>query len=363
MPSANSCWSMTPTAPWPIWARKTRNLNAADDSAGEDLAAAEQLAAEMSRDPGGNRKPAGAADRRTGGMERQEGQPGTRPRSGHGSAGNQHQPAGRRARRVWMPRWKAPRTRPTCMPPKRETERARGGSRNRPRRRREARAPSSTDAEAAEAAAREPLEAAEREVQRLSAEVKALSDLLHPEGEGLFPPLVDAVHGAVRLRSRAGRRAGRRPAGAAGQFLAASLARSGRVRFRSGAAGRRQAAERIRQGAGGAGPPPGHDRSGVPRPGRGAAESSSSPASGWCRRAAMCGAGMALSPPPMRRPLPPCACRSATASPPWKAKSNRPSEVRAARFADYSAAKEAREAAREALRDRRSRRNAPPNRR
>ena len=30
-------------------------------------------------------------------------------------------------------------------------------------------------------------------MQRLSAEVKALSDLLHPEGEGLFPPLVDAV--------------------------------------------------------------------------------------------------------------------------------------------------------------------------
>ena len=51
-----------------------------------------------------------------------------------------------------------------------------------------------TDAEATEAHAREPLEAAEREVQRLSAEVKALSELLHPEGEGLFPPLVDAVN-------------------------------------------------------------------------------------------------------------------------------------------------------------------------
>ncbi len=49
------------------------------------------------------------------------------------------------------------------------------------------------DAETAEAGAREPLETAEREVQRLSAEVKALGDLLHPEGEGLFPPLVDAV--------------------------------------------------------------------------------------------------------------------------------------------------------------------------
>ena len=49
------------------------------------------------------------------------------------------------------------------------------------------------DAEAGEAATRDPLEDAEREVQRLSAEVRALSDLLHPEGEGLFPPLVDAV--------------------------------------------------------------------------------------------------------------------------------------------------------------------------
>ena len=49
------------------------------------------------------------------------------------------------------------------------------------------------EAEAAESAAREPLEKAEHEVHRLSAEVKALSELLHPEGEGLFPPLVDAV--------------------------------------------------------------------------------------------------------------------------------------------------------------------------
>ena len=73
-----------------------------------------------------------------------------------------------------------------------ETERARGSSEDA-----RAAADSARDkfqnAETAEAAAREPLEAAEREVQRLSAEVKALSDLLHPEGEGLFPPLVDAV--------------------------------------------------------------------------------------------------------------------------------------------------------------------------
>src|SRR6185312_15474279 len=40
---------------------------------------------------------------------------------------------------------------------------------------------------------REPLDTAEREVHRLSAEARALGDLLHPEGEGLFPPLIDAV--------------------------------------------------------------------------------------------------------------------------------------------------------------------------
>jgi chromosome segregation protein len=49
-------------------------------------------------------------------------------------------------------------------------------------------------AERSEAEAREPLEAAEREWQRLSAEAKALGDLLRPEGQDLFPPLVDAVH-------------------------------------------------------------------------------------------------------------------------------------------------------------------------
>ena len=73
-----------------------------------------------------------------------------------------------------------------------ETERARGSSEGARAAAEQARA-RFADAEAAEASAREPLEAAEREVQRLSAEVKALSDLLHPEGEGLFPPLVDAV--------------------------------------------------------------------------------------------------------------------------------------------------------------------------
>ncbi len=49
------------------------------------------------------------------------------------------------------------------------------------------------DAEAEETRTRAPLEQAEQDVQRRAAEVKALGDLLHPEGEGLFPPLIDAV--------------------------------------------------------------------------------------------------------------------------------------------------------------------------
>ncbi|MBV9692399.1 MAG: AAA family ATPase [Alphaproteobacteria bacterium] len=49
------------------------------------------------------------------------------------------------------------------------------------------------EAERAEAATRAPLEDAERRVQTLSAEAKALADLLQPEGQGLWPPMVDAV--------------------------------------------------------------------------------------------------------------------------------------------------------------------------
>jgi chromosome segregation protein len=73
-----------------------------------------------------------------------------------------------------------------------ETERARGVSEQSRTAAAEARARYS-EAESAEATNREPLENAEREVNRLSAEVKALGNLLAPEGEGLFPPLVDAV--------------------------------------------------------------------------------------------------------------------------------------------------------------------------
>jgi chromosome segregation protein len=49
------------------------------------------------------------------------------------------------------------------------------------------------DAERAEAEARTPLEECERSIQALSAEAKALSDLLRPGDADLWPPLVDAV--------------------------------------------------------------------------------------------------------------------------------------------------------------------------
>jgi chromosome segregation protein len=49
------------------------------------------------------------------------------------------------------------------------------------------------EAERAESQMRTPLEEAERKVQLMSAEAKALADLLQPEGQGLWPPMVDAV--------------------------------------------------------------------------------------------------------------------------------------------------------------------------
>jgi chromosome segregation protein len=50
-----------------------------------------------------------------------------------------------------------------------------------------------TEAELAEQQTRAPLDEAEHEAQRLCAEVKALSELLRPEGQSLWPPLIDAV--------------------------------------------------------------------------------------------------------------------------------------------------------------------------
>ncbi len=68
---------------------------------------------------------------------------------------------------------------------------------------------SKSDAESAEAVG--PRAAGSRRTRSAAlspAEVKALSDLLHPEGEGLFPPLVDAVNVQSGYEARAGGRAG-----------------------------------------------------------------------------------------------------------------------------------------------------------
>jgi chromosome segregation protein len=46
----------------------------------------------------------------------------------------------------------------------------------------------------AETAARGPLEEAERDYQQFAAESKALSDVLRPQGQDLWPPLIDSVH-------------------------------------------------------------------------------------------------------------------------------------------------------------------------
>ena len=44
-----------------------------------------------------------------------------------------------------------------------------------------------------ESRTRDPLEAAERSVQRLEAEIRALANLLRPQGNDLWPPLIDAL--------------------------------------------------------------------------------------------------------------------------------------------------------------------------
>ena len=51
----------------------------------------------------------------------------------------------------------------------------------------------------AEARARAPLDAAEQETQRLTAEAKALANLLRPRESDLWPPLIDSLEGAAGL--------------------------------------------------------------------------------------------------------------------------------------------------------------------
>ncbi len=171
--------------------RETHSLEAAAQSAGDDLAAAEQLAAEMSQSLADaesllERLTAELADWNAGKASLERG----RDLAVALLDSSKSQLTDAQARlNAALERAKDA---PDVHAAEHETERARGSSQGARAAATEARA-RFQDAEAAEAVTREPLEAAEHEVQRLSAEVKALSDLLHPEGEGLFPPLVDAV--------------------------------------------------------------------------------------------------------------------------------------------------------------------------
>src|SRR3954462_3466193 len=171
--------------------KEAGNLNAASDSAAEDMAAAERLSAEMSETLAETER---LLERLNAELAEWNAKKASLERGRDlavallESSTTQLSSAQTRLDAAL----EAAREAPDVHAAERETEAARGG---RETARIEAASARTqfTDAEAAEAHAREPLEAAEREVQRLSAEVKALSDLLHPGGEGLFPPLVDAV--------------------------------------------------------------------------------------------------------------------------------------------------------------------------
>jgi chromosome segregation protein len=171
--------------------RETRTLNAAADSAGEDLAAAEQLSAEMSETLADAEK---LLERLTAELAEWNARKASLERGQNLAAAllesSTSQLSDAQARLDTA--LETAKDAPDVHAAEAETERTRGVSET-------ARAAAIAartafqDAEAGEALAREPLEAAERESGRLSAEVKALGDLLHPQGEGLFPPLVDAV--------------------------------------------------------------------------------------------------------------------------------------------------------------------------
>jgi chromosome segregation protein len=171
--------------------RETRTLNAAADSAGEDLAAAEQLAAEMSATLAETEN---LLERLTAELAEWNARKSSLER-GHGLAtalldSSVSQLSDAQARLDAA--LESAKDAPDVHAAESETERARGVSEGARAAAAQARA-KFQESESDEAEARTPLEAAEHEVQRLSAEVKALGELLHPEGEGLFPPLVDAV--------------------------------------------------------------------------------------------------------------------------------------------------------------------------
>ena len=179
-----------PTAPWPTWTGK-QAASTTLDSAGEDLAAAESLAAEMSQTLSEAEK---LLERLTAELAEWNARKASLERGRDLAVAlldsSKGQLADAQARLNTA--LEHAKDAPDVYAAEGETETARAAA-EKARAAAEGARVKFHGAESAEATAREPLEDAEREVQRLSAEVKALGDLLHPEGEGLFPPLVDAV--------------------------------------------------------------------------------------------------------------------------------------------------------------------------
>ena len=188
------CWSMMPTARWPIWATKTRSLERrrrqrrrrsgrrrssspprCRETLAETESLLERLTAELAEWNARKASLERGRDLATALLESSASQ--LADAQARLDAALEARPG--RARRAC----RRSRNRDAPAAP-RESARAAAA---------DARAQVPRTPKPPKPQAREPLEAAEREVQRLSAEVKALGDLLHPEGEGLFPPLVDAV--------------------------------------------------------------------------------------------------------------------------------------------------------------------------
>src|SRR6516225_3874195 len=152
-------------------------------------------------------------------------------------------------------------------------------------------------------AARGPLAAAEKTVQRLETETKTIGKLLAIESKNLWPPVIDDITVIEGYEKALG--------AALGDDLDAPVGSSAPMHW-SGAAERRSAPVRICQSARGAPPPPGADRRGRTRQGRHARQGAQGrPASGLARRrpvalGRLCGRGACSD----RRRAPACRTRS-----------------------------------------------------
>ena len=192
MSNANARWQRDAETALAALAEETSELEAAQERAGEDIAEAESRAAELNEALAETerlleRLTSELAERnaRQASLERSRRLAAELGRNQRPAACRGRSPAGRRHGRRRRSARRAGRR--SAAEEARALGAGRRGGRGRSARRL-ARRRSRPNCDA-----RAPLEDAEREAQRLSAEAKALSDLLHPEGQGLWPPLVDAV--------------------------------------------------------------------------------------------------------------------------------------------------------------------------